>query len=725
MHSWKQRSSFADLVYGRWRWLKIAASALAAGLLIGLVPAPPVHASGFNPPSFVRSIGGKGRAGVYAWGIQYNPVSNEMIVGDYLNYQLRRFDSSGNQLGYFFRSPNNGQPYSVAVDKRDGSIYTGEIADGNQSGVVAKYDKAGRFLYSVALDVRYVAWITVDDSGNLWVSDSHYWNTSGNPPMIKKYAFNDADRSATRLAQWSSVISGEAFPRLYGIDVDSQGRVYATDTINGYVHVWDSSGRYLRDIGRGVGAGPGQFTGDIREVVVDDAHQVLYAVDAEGGKIEKFGLDGSYLLTIDGNGALPKSFTGRQATLDASGNLVVADYGGFRYVTFDPSTGDVLTIYPDPAQYAPAGQLGEPRDVAVDPSTGDVLVADSWNQRVQRFAADGTFIKVWGSRGDSPPEGMNYPRGIGVDPASGNIWVVNQRGHNIKVYDPTSIFLFQIGSDATDSSAVGFLRWPLDVEFYQGVAIVSDRSSGYVKGFSTTDGTELWHLSASNYALAVNSDNGDIYVLDQGARRITRYDVRRRSNGSFGSHGNGNGQFQTPWDMTIANGVLYVTDVQLARVQAFDLSGNYLGQFGSSGMQPYQLQAPSGITSDSAGRLYVADATNDRIIEYDPAHAQPPTETNKPTITLARYGNNAILPGAAAVFSGTATDDTAIGNVEVAIRDNSTNLWWVGHNNTWLNYPTWNVAPWNGRSPTASSSRTFDTAGPTRCSCSHATFPGT
>src|SRR5258708_10985673 len=119
MVSGARRASGA--VFGRRRggWLEPASVGVGLGLLAARVPAPPVHASSFNPPNFIRSIGGKGRAGIYAWGIQYNPVTGEMIVGDYLNYELRRFDANGNQLGYFFRSNNTGQPYSVAVDKTD------------------------------------------------------------------------------------------------------------------------------------------------------------------------------------------------------------------------------------------------------------------------------------------------------------------------------------------------------------------------------------------------------------------------------------------------------------------------------------------------------------------------------------------------------------------------------------------------------------------------------
>ena len=127
----------------------------------------------------MRSIGGNGRPGVFPWGVQYNPVSNEVIVGDYLNNQIRRYSPDGKILGSFYRPNSTGQPYSIGVDPRNGDIYVPEIADGAVSNKVAQYTKDGTFVKALTLaGIDYQAWITIDGAGNLIQADSHYSNSS-------------------------------------------------------------------------------------------------------------------------------------------------------------------------------------------------------------------------------------------------------------------------------------------------------------------------------------------------------------------------------------------------------------------------------------------------------------------------------------------------------------------------------------------------------------------
>ncbi|MFZ0510926.1 MAG: hypothetical protein WAM14_04900 [Candidatus Nitrosopolaris sp.] len=62
--------------------------------------------------------------------------------------------------------------------------------------------------------------------------------------------------------------------------------------------------------------------------------------------------------------------------------------------------------------------------VAVD-SAGNVYVADTYNDRIQKFDSNGTFIAKWGTSGFGNGK-FHYPAGVAVDYA-GNVYVVERK----------------------------------------------------------------------------------------------------------------------------------------------------------------------------------------------------------------------------------------------------------------------------------------------------------
>jgi len=91
---------------------------------------------------------------------------------------------------------------------------------------------------------------------------------------------------------------------------------------------------------------------------------------------------------------------------------------------------------------APAGQFNFPQGVAVDGS-GNVYVVDEDNCRVQKFSADGSFLRAWGSRGDGDGQFWE-PKSVAVD-GSGNVYVTDTAHYRVQKFDSNGAFLAKWG----------------------------------------------------------------------------------------------------------------------------------------------------------------------------------------------------------------------------------------------------------------------------------------
>ncbi len=175
------------------------------------------------------------------------------------------------------------------------------------------------------------------------------------------------------------------------------------------------------------------------------------------------------------------------------------------------------------------GQFNSPSDVAVAPDAS-VYVADSGNNRIQRFDAGGAFIAQFGSAGAGPGQFQN-PRGVAVDP-QGNVYVADTLNDRVQKFDAGGTFVSAWGGAGTGD---GQFDDPQDV---------------------AADGA------------------GNVFVADGANNRIQRFDSsgafieRLGANGGDGTYGDGPGEFRMPFSITVdALGYVYVADSFNNRVQ--------------------------------------------------------------------------------------------------------------------------------------------------------------
>jgi sugar lactone lactonase YvrE len=88
------------------------------------------------------------------------------------------------------------------------------------------------------------------------------------------------------------------------------------------------------------------------------------------------------------------------------------------------------------------GEFAKPTNVAVD-KEGNVYVADTWNNRIEIFDADGEFIRAWGKNGDGPGY-FARPKGIAID-RDGHVWVADAVQDRVQVFTPEGRLLIYMG----------------------------------------------------------------------------------------------------------------------------------------------------------------------------------------------------------------------------------------------------------------------------------------
>jgi DNA-binding beta-propeller fold protein YncE len=656
--------------------------ALASTLLICLLPAMPSSgaAAPWTRPHVERIVGGPSRPGVAAWGLAYNSFTDEMLVGDYVSNQVRRYSLTGEWIADLSNPTVSiaGVVSALAVDPRDGAIYVAALGEAGSKDV-RKYDADGNFLYNVDLPGN-VAWLAVDEQGDVWVPGAF------NGPRIHEYRLDDATQTATDLRAVGTVGTGPGqLNRLTGIDVDADGNVYVVDVGNHTVHVFGPDGAWRFDVGSKT-----LFPGDMRGVVVDDANQRLYVANSQVGTIEVFDLTGTHLSTIGSLGHGDGQFLDgpRQLTVTPDGHVWGADYAARRVEEFT-AAGAFVRAFPDPPQPPDPAGLAAPRGVAVDRATGDILVADNWNQRVQRFASDGSLLQVFGERGSFPPAGMNYPRSVAVDPATRNVWVANYEGNpDLMIYNP----------DFEQVRRIVTPRFVNDVEIVGSVAYVVVRHNGAADGtvltYDTATGALLGTCCADPLSylrgVAVDTKTGNLWLTSDTSNRVFVVSAAGRLLRTLNASGR-------PWGATVVGDVVYVTDTTAHEVVAFDrASYAKLGAFGTNGVKPGQMITPSGIDHDSAGNLYVVDQDGGRVQRFGWS-ALPAAETVRPTIAMTS-------PPAAAPLrlGGTAADASKVLQVEVQVQDPTSGKYWNAKAATWTTSLTWNRAVvWGGlKAPT-------------------------
>jgi DNA-binding beta-propeller fold protein YncE len=271
------------------------------------------------------------------------------------------------------------------------------------------------------------------------------------------------------------------------------------------------------------------------------------------------------------------------------------------------------------------GQFKYPYGIAID-SLGNVYVADTGNDRIQKFDPNGNFIVKWGSYGTGDGQ-FSIPDGVAVD-LSGNAYVADNGNQRIQRFDLNGNFITKW--DVTKAASFGLGGIALDplgnvyvTVYYQcfGNNCGARLDTTGIRKFDRNGNLIIkWgddQFEWTSGVIAGLLDN--IYVADAFYNRIQKYN----SNGTFisqwGSYGPGEGQFTRPNGLTLdSSGNVYVADSGNNRITKFDPNGNAITEFRFEGTETGEFRNPVGVAADLQGNIYVVDNGNNRIQKFSP-----------------------------------------------------------------------------------------------------------
>lgn len=259
-----------------------------------------------------------------------------------------------------------------------------------------------------------------------------------------------------------------------------------------------------------------------------------------------------------------------------------------------------------------------PAPRAVTTAPDDTLYLLDNAGRVLVFDKDGDPIRQW----NMPESDVGNPEGICVL-SNGQIAVADTHYHRVVVFDSSGTVVRMVGQEGQND---GDFYWPVAVvEDDQGNLFVSEYGGANRVQKFNKDWQHL--LTFGNIGdqpgefqrpsgMAWHEDQ--LYIVDAFNDRIQVFDGQGHFLKVLGMQDE-TSRLHYPYDIALGPGRdLWVIEYGAGRISRFSLNGELLGRFGSTGSGPNQFGTPWGLAVDSNRRIWVADTRNHRLVAVDP-----------------------------------------------------------------------------------------------------------
>ena len=231
------------------------------------------------------------------------------------------------------------------------------------------------------------------------------------------------------------------------------------------------------------------------------------------------------------------------------------------------------------------GQMNSPQGISVN-IKGNIFIADTGNNRIQKFSGEGKFIKLVGGFGWNTAQ-FDEPSAIWARDGL-HVLVADKNNHRIMHYDSNLNFVSVTDGAAINNESLRF-RFPVGV---------------------------------------VRSDTGELFIIDSENSRVMRINSFGIPEHSFGGYGSPGKPLINPVKIAAKGSErLYVSDAGRKEIVVYDYFGNYLHTLGKG-----MVQQPAGLDIDEKGNILICDTAASQVFVFS-SSGQMIVRLVHPTIT--------------------------------------------------------------------------------------------
>ena len=227
------------------------------------------------------------------------------------------------------------------------------------------------------------------------------------------------------------------------------------------------------------------------------------------------------------------------------------------------------------------------------------------------------FLFSFGEKGERPGQ-FNRPLGVSSD-AYGNIYVADTGNNRMQQFDANGRLVAFVGGFGWENEQ---FQMPMDIFVYNSLDIYLadyensrieryDKNLNWITSYYSNDNWETKYQFEFPRSVSL-SLHGDFFIVDSQNDRITKFNAAFEPELTFGDFDWGQGVLQNPSHISISlDDIIYVSDSDAGKIRVYDYFGNFLRDIGEG-----VLLSPKGLCVNSEGHLFVADSELDQIFAF-------------------------------------------------------------------------------------------------------------